>query len=235
MTRLDPAALGARRVLAVAPHPDDESLGCGGLLALLARDDADVHVLFVTDGGASHLHSPTWPRERLAVQREKEASDALERLGLGGHGRSFLRLPDAEMPTPGSREHEAALARVARLLAGFPPDVVLLPWRRDPHRDHRDAHALVTAAMTQAGTDATTLEYAVWLDEFGEPEDRPRAEEVEALDVDISDVVDAKRRAVAAHLSQTTDLIADDPDAFRLSPETIARLTGPHERYLRPL
>ena len=80
-----------------------------------------------------------------------------------------------------------------------------------------------------------TLEYAIWLDEFGAPSDRPRLGEVEAVALDISDVVDRKRAAIGAHISQTTDLISDDPSGFRLTAETIVRLTGPHEEYWRPL
>ena len=80
-----------------------------------------------------------------------------------------------------------------------------------------------------------TLEYAIWLDELGAPADRPTAGEAVAVLFDIADVLEAKREAVAAHVSQTTDLIGDDPGGFRLTPETIARLTGPVEAYWQPL
>ncbi|HUN97803.1 MAG TPA: hypothetical protein VMU69_16420 [Bradyrhizobium sp.] len=79
------------------------------------------------------------------------------------------------------------------------------------------------------------LEYAVWLDEFGEAGDRPDSDEVELVRVHIDGVLERKRAAVAAHLSQTTGLIADDPDGFRLTPQTIARLTQSTEIYFRPL
>lgn len=235
MTSLDPRSLAAKRILVVAPHPDDESLGCGGLVASLAPLGRRFHAVFVTDGGASHRNSPSWPRERLAAQREREAAEALRRLGLGDESRTFLRLPDAAMPAAGAPGHAEALQAFAAVVRDFRPDLALLPWRRDPHCDHRDTHALAQAAFAEADAAVDTLEYAIWLDEFGEPDDRPRAGEAERVVFDLAPaVVAAKRAAVAAHLSQTTDLIADDPDAFRLTPDTIDRLAGPGESYWRP-
>ena len=63
---------------------------------------------------------------------------------------------------------------------------------------------------------------------------RPEPDRWRCRTVDISDVRDAKRRALAAHVSQMTDLIDDDPTGFRLSPEFIERATGPVERYFEP-
>lgn len=230
-----PSDLPAQRILVVAPHPDDEALGCGGLIATFAREGRAIHVLFVTDGGASHPGSRAWPRPRLAGQRRREAEDALARLGAASAGRTFLGLPDAGMPAAPSAAFAEAQATVASLLAAFRPDLVLLPWRRDPHRDHRDSWTLVQAALRAAGQGPRSLEYAVWLDELGAPADRPAAGEAVAVAFDIADVVEAKRRAVAAHVSQTSDLIDDDPQCFRLTPETIRRLTGPVEAYWRPV
>ncbi|MCW4115763.1 PIG-L family deacetylase [Aurantimonas sp. MSK8Z-1] len=231
----DPLSLPHRRILVVAPHQDDESLGCGGLIAALAADGRALSILFVTDGGASHRNSPTWPRARLATQREQEAEEALVRLGAASAPRIFLRLPDAAMPPAGTPAHAAALARVTELVRAFEPDLVILPWRRDPHSDHRDAWLLTTQALSAAGLDPERLEYAVWLDELGHPDDHPLPGEAERVVFDIDAQVARKRAAVAAHLSQASDLIVDDPEGFRLSAGTIARLTGPLEAYWRPL
>jgi LmbE family N-acetylglucosaminyl deacetylase len=80
---LDCDTLPVRNVLVVVPHPDDESLGCGGLIASLAVTGRLFHTVFVTDGGASHPGSREWPRHRVAAQREKEAAAALAHLGIG--------------------------------------------------------------------------------------------------------------------------------------------------------
>ena len=67
----------ARKILVVAPHPDDETLGCGGLISLLAQNGSAFYIVFVTDGSASHRNSRAWPSARLAAQREQEARNAL--------------------------------------------------------------------------------------------------------------------------------------------------------------
>src|SRR5690606_38092378 len=47
-------------LLVIAPHPDDETLGCGGVIALATCRNVRVHTVFVTDGGASHPNSAEW-------------------------------------------------------------------------------------------------------------------------------------------------------------------------------
>lgn len=234
MRSFEPAELTAARVLVVAPHPDDEALGCGGLLWHLARLGREIHVVFVTDGGASHQNSPTWPRPRLAAQREREAGEALRLLGLADAPRSFLRLRDADMPAAGSPEEKQSLHSAAGIVAGFSPDLVILPWRRDPHRDHRDSWRLFMQVIRESPIQPDVLEYAIWLDEFGAPEDHPRENEMETIHIGIGAAITAKREAVLAHRTQVGEMITDDPTAFRLTAETIDRLVGPSERYLRP-
>jgi LmbE family N-acetylglucosaminyl deacetylase len=231
----DPRLLAVTNVLVIAPHPDDESLGCGGLISRLAAHGRCIYTVFVTDGGASHRASIKWSREALAACREREAREALYRLGVGEHPRMFLRLHDAAMPPDSSEKWRLALGQLDFVLRTFRPDLVLLPWRRDPHCDHRHSWRLVTDAICQSALSPMTLEYAIWLEEFGLPADYPRADEVRPIVFDISLEVGHKRAAIAAHLSQTSDLIDDDPDAFRLSARTIARLSGPCETYWCPI
>jgi LmbE family N-acetylglucosaminyl deacetylase len=229
----DPTKLQARRSLVIAPHPDDESLGCGGLISVLSQRGTRFHTLFVTDGGASHCGSRNWPRQRLAALREQEAAAALCSLGVSDHPHTFLRLADAAMPVVGSTAWHSAVARVSSIVQTFHPDLVLLPWRRDPHCDHRSSWQLAVAALSRSGLAPLMLEYAIWLEEFGQTEDYPRSNEAELISFDVSPVVHRKQAAIAAHLSQISDLIDDDPSAFRLTSATIARLSGPLEKYWR--
>jgi LmbE family N-acetylglucosaminyl deacetylase len=223
--------LGAKRILVVAPHPDDESLGCGGLIAKLAAAGRLFHTLFVTDGGASHPASLKWPRRRLTAQREQEAAGALHFLGIGSHARTFLRLRDADMPSANSIEWRAALVAAAEVVRDFRPDLALLPWRRDPHCDHRASWHLAQAAIQPMKALPLRLEYAIWLDELGAAHDYPRPGEAEQVAIDVSSELTCKRAAIAAHRTQTTSLIGDDPNGFRLMPATIDRLTGTIENY----
>lgn len=226
---VDPLVLPARRVTVIAPHPDDESLGCGGLIAAFCSDGRAVQTLFITDGAGSHPNSPTWTTARLAAQRRVEAEAALACLGAGDQPRGRLDLPDAAAPM----HDAAAIAALGDLLSGFAPELVLVPWRRDPHCDHRAAWSLTRAALAARRLEPDVLEYAIWLDELGGSDDHPRMDEVETLVFDIAAFRERKRQAVAAHLSQTTDLIDDDAGGFRLTDETIGRLVGDTERYWR--
>jgi LmbE family N-acetylglucosaminyl deacetylase len=67
------------------------------------------------------------------------------------------------------------------------------------------------------------------------PGDHPRRDEAEAISFDVGAALSRKRAAIAAHATQTTALIDDDPAGFRLTPATIARLTQPTETFWRPL
>lgn len=234
MSVIDPLSLPNRRLLVIAPHPDDESLGCGGLIAAFAADGRDVLAVFVTDGSGSHRYSRAWQAERLIAQRRAEALSALVALGVTARATVFLDLRDTAMPKLDAGAGQRALSRLSFALAAFAPDLMLLPWRRDPHCDHRDAWALAMAAAASLPVRPDILEYAVWLDEIGVADDQPGADEAVAETFDISPYLAAKRAAVQAHLSQTTNLIADDPTGFRLTPQTIDRLVTPIERYWRP-
>jgi LmbE family N-acetylglucosaminyl deacetylase len=227
---LDISTIG--RALVIAPHPDDESLGCGGLLAMLAQRDCEVIVIFVTDGGASHLNSPSWTRIKLATKRREEANAALSELGLSGAARIFFNLRDADMPAERSRDWYRAVARLSDVLRRFKPHLVMLPWRRDPHCDHRASYVLAAHAM-RLHPPTMTLEYAIWLDELGSDGDHPMSTEATRVELDIGSNIVAKKRAINMHHTQTTRLIDDDPSGFLLSPKTIARLTGPKEYYWR--
>ena len=79
------------------------------------------------------------------------------------------------------------------------------------------------------------LEYAIWLDELGDVEDHPKPGEAELIRLNVGTVLANKHAAVAAHETQTTDLIADDANGFRLTPQTIARLTQSTEVFWRPI
>jgi len=228
------ALTNVQRVLVVAPHPDDESLGCGGLIASLGELGRTILVIFVTDGSASHRASRLWSHDRVATVRKEEATEALRRLGLVRAGRIFLDLQDANMPLPGSSSWRNAVSQVKEVLSRFQSDLLILPWRRDPHCDHRASWLLMQDALREAQQRPRCLEYAVWLDELGAADDWPQHEEAEPIDFDVVSTRCRKRHAIAAHRSQTTDLVSDDPQGFRLSDATIERLMGPLERYWQP-
>jgi LmbE family N-acetylglucosaminyl deacetylase len=173
-----------KRVLAIAPHPDDESIGCGGALALHARRGDRVSVVFLTSGelGLKHL-----PREEAWRIREAEARRACRVLGAAPAG--FLRLPDWTLG-----RHAAAAARaLGAVLARERPAIVYLPHPGDGHPDHRAAARIARAAL-RAGRRARVPQlraYEVWT---------PLAEW--DLVLDVGAVFPTKLRALRAHRSQ---------------------------------
>ena len=222
------------RTLVVAPHPDDESLGCGGALALLARLGLDVRVLVVSDGRGSHPRSKAWPPPRLAALREAETQEALATLGLGRADVRFLRLPDTQVPFPDHAGFGDAVARCRDEIEAFGPETILLPWRRDPHCDHRASWLIADAALEGADPQPRRIEYPVWIWEHPDSDDAPRPGEVVAWRLDVRGALAQKGAAIAAHRSQTTALIDDDPGGFRLLPSVLRHFARPWELFFEP-
>ncbi|MBI3368683.1 MAG: PIG-L family deacetylase, partial [Burkholderiales bacterium] len=125
----------ATRVLAFAPHPDDEAIGCGGALAQLAQAGVPLRVVLVTDGaGAGALPAGT------AVLRQREFVAALRTLGVADH--ALLGFPDG-----GLTWQSPLLAAIQQQVDQFAPTWILSPSRADAHRDHRVvAQAVLRAA-----------------------------------------------------------------------------------------
>ena len=228
---LRPASVVAElgRTVVLAPHADDESLGCGGLLAHLADAGLGPRVVVVTDGTRSHPGSAAYPAPRLRALREDEARQACAVLGADV---AFLRHPDCGLPAPGSQTFCDAAVALATHLADA--DTVVVPWRRDPHCDHEGTWRLARAAVAERDRPTRWLEYPVWAWTRPDGPEAPRADEAAAWRLDVSGALGRKRRAVAAHRSQTTALIADAPDGFRLAPEMLALFDRPYELFLDP-
>jgi len=218
-------------ILVVAPHPDDETLGCGGLIALATEAGIEVHTLFVTDGSASHPASQTHPPDVMAEIRAAEAEEALKLLGAEHQPRSFLKLRDGRLPPPGKHVYRDAVDIVSELVSGSRFKTVVVPWRRDPHTDHRISWRIAMDAVRGNGMQVTLLEYQIWLAENGQAEDWPGDGEVSDASLDISMVMERKHHALKAHRSQLGLVVDDDPSGFALSAETIARLVGQTENY----
>lgn len=219
-------------VLVIAPHPDDESLGCGGTIALLRQEGFRVHVLFVSDGTMSHPNSPSYPADRLRQVREAEALEALRQLDVPVDSAIFMRQKDTQVATTDSPDFAAAVAFVQKVVEAIQPATVLVPWRRDPHRDHRASWQIVNAALSMLTVKPRVLEYLIWLWELGHERDMPGHDEMVVWSVPIKTVMNQRNRAIAAHRSQVSRMIDDDPTAFYLSPELLMHFSEPRELFL---
>ena len=216
-------------LVVVAPHPDDESLGCGGLIATACERGVPVRIVLVSDGAGSHPNSPSHPPERLRALRERELAESVAILGLPESAITCLRLPDRYVPVAGP-EFERAVDAVRAAALAIAAGSIFVSWRHDPHGDHKAAAAIAESAVT--GLENVRLyAYPVW--GWTLPDDLPLDEPApRGGRLDIGSQLDRKRRAIAAHRSQTTDLIDDDPGAFRLKPEVLQHFDQPHELFL---
>lgn len=208
VTRGDP-------VMVLAPHPDDESLGCGGLIAEACLKEIDIHVVVVTDGSASHPRSMTYPPARLKSVREDETRSAAMALGLPAARVSFLGLRDSRAPLCG-RALVAAAAAIARLAHERKVGTLCATWPHDPHRDHLATHRMACLAAASLGI--RHLSYPVWGWTLGVRTWLPRKPLLGAR-LDIAAHLSAKRRAIACHATQHAGLITDDPTGFNLKPD----------------
>jgi LmbE family N-acetylglucosaminyl deacetylase len=234
---LNPSALPLRSVstiagsaLVVAPHPDDETLGCGGAIALLQASRHSVRVLVMSDGTLSHPHSLKYPAPRLQALREAETLEALSSLGVSTET-TFLRLRDGSIPTSTSDKFQDAMVRCLACLKSFMPEILFLPWRSDPHPDHRATWQLVRTAVDNLNDAPRLIEYPIW-DWDLEQQGSANFEQIMGWRLDIQPVLEAKLKAIAAYRSQTTNLIDDDPEGFQLTPEMLANFARPWEVYL---
>jgi LmbE family N-acetylglucosaminyl deacetylase len=209
-----------QRLVVVAPHPDDEVLGCAGILAGMQGNEAGVLIIAVTDGEASHPQSRHWTPTRLRRQRPMESTHALARMGLDVDALDWQRLalPDSAVET-----QEAWLVeRLAALIR--PGDRVITTWRRDGHCDH-EATGRATACAV-ARHQACLIEVPVWAWHWARPNDArvPWARAHKYLLA--PHVLARKRQAIAAHASQVS---RDGQTPAVLSGETLERLLQPFE------
>jgi LmbE family N-acetylglucosaminyl deacetylase len=153
---LDARAL-AQPAVVVAPHPDDETLGCGGLIATKRAMGAEVDVVFMTDGSASHAQLVD-PRE-LGAERSQEAIDACALLGVPAARVHFLPYRDGRL----AEAFEDAVDRLAAIVQDTGATQVIVPHPDEPPSDHHAAYRIADAALGRGSGKVTVLLYPVWL------------------------------------------------------------------------
>ena len=213
-------------LLLLSAHPDDETLGAGGLIAGAASRGARVTVVVATDGEHSHPDSPTTTPGELAVVRRTEMREALDLLA-GDLELHFLGLPDGDLAATGDA--------VARAVQPWSAGVTHLvsPLLGDGHPDH-DHCARVAAALAVA-IGAQHWSYPIWLWHWGDP----AGGLLDAPDWHVlplgPDERAAKQAALAAHRSQHTPLSGQPGDEAILPPHVLAHFDRDVETFrIRP-
>jgi LmbE family N-acetylglucosaminyl deacetylase len=182
----------ARSAVIVAAHPDDEVLGAGGLISMLAASRARLRLVAVTNGERSHQGhgSPA----ALARRRTTETVAALHALGAQGAEVIRLGLPDS-----GLADREERLVNVlAPLVEDF--DLCLAPWDHDMHPDHERAGRVARKAAAGA-----FYSFPIWMWHWASPAD-PRVPWDRAVRLPLPPrAASRKRAAITCFASQTED------------------------------
>ena len=218
---------GGRPIIVLAPHPDDESLGCGALLAA-AFAGPGAHVVCVTDGAGSHPGSTLWPPARLAACRAAELEQAVA--ALGGTPRDITRL---DLPDTGTldlaQDYPRIAGRIAGLIRRLGAGALFATAETDPHCDHVATARIAALAAKRARV--RLLSYPVW-SRWAAPDFRDHLPHEVEHRFDAGPARAAKARAIAAHRSQMGPLVPDDPEGFVMTPETQAHFRSHPELFL---
>jgi LmbE family N-acetylglucosaminyl deacetylase len=145
-------------VIVLAPHPDDETFGCGGTIAMLTQSGVPVDVAFMTRGEQGTEASAAQSLEesrRVAELRAREALAACNILGVRQVG--FLDGNDTRL-----RDQPELTSSIVNLLQNAEYHRVFCPWQHDSHDDHRATFALLKSAVATLNREQSFWLYEVW-------------------------------------------------------------------------
>ncbi len=185
----------ARKILVVSPHPDDDVLGCGGAIAHHIAAGDLVTTVYVTSGEMG-MEEPEESQRRAQI-REQEGKRASEILGV--QHTQFLRLPDGHV-----QANNYSVSYIEDIIARERPAFIYAPHDDDGHGDHQEACKMVRIALDRLSHRPDSYEPVLRLYEVWTPLADPTYVE------DISDVMDIKMAALAAHASQLAGIAYDD-------------------------
>lgn len=189
-TEVNIAKIEKARVLVVAPHMDDETFACGGLLLLHKQQASKMGVIFVTDSGGTSGNEEE--RQHTISVRRKEAQKVQQHLG-------FDLLDELNIPDGAAMRFESEIAsKIKEHIAQFKPDIVLTPTPIDNHRDHQATAMGVARGLNEAKFGGDVWSYEVWSTIWPN------------VAVDISSVQADKQKLISMYESQLIGMAYDD-------------------------
>jgi N-acetylglucosamine malate deacetylase 1 len=161
-SRCEPFSCSQKSAMVFSPHQDDETFGCGGMIALKRQQGTSVAVTFLTDGqGAGGNEGDS--KAQIINTRKQEAKTALGILGVDESKIHFLEKPDGTLQELKKDQREKTIDQLVQLLITYQPEEVYVPHRKDCHRDHEATYQLVKEAVEQANIQVELLQYPIWL------------------------------------------------------------------------
>lgn len=209
------------QLVVLAAHPDDESLGAGGLLAAANRLGLPTVVVIATLGERSHPQSPSHTADALRILRRAEVFQALAVVAPDAVVR-LVNLEDGRLV-----EQQDLLVTALEPLVGGARSLLVAPWRGDGHPDHQAAGEAGATVATKLS--ATLIEYPIWAWHWAVPQQLPTR--LLRFDLTSADIA-AKSAAVGAHRSQTEPLSDSVGDEAILPPQIAAHFDRDFEIFV---
>jgi|Deesub1362A_J573_1020465.scaffolds.fasta_scaffold06448_2 LmbE family N-acetylglucosaminyl deacetylase len=228
-----------KRVIVFAPHPDDETLGCGGTIAKKVKQGYDVFVIYMTDGryalkeiGITSSPNPFEMKEK----RKKDAIKAAKILGLREENMFFLEIKDKTL-----KKKQDVQNKITRILMDIKPVEIYFPQKKEYNIDHQMTNLIVKAALKESKINAIGYQYAIaWAFPFYLLTHVLNERSFDLLvcgllkykliHTDISKFLPTKIMALAAYKSQLT-LLSPEQSRPVLKPSFILRFLKNEEKF----
>lgn len=214
--------ISSKKALVFSPHQDDETLGCGGTIALKRSLGVPVKVVYLTDGRHSR---PSWINSKEIIEiRKQEALVALHSLGVESSEVYFLNQVDGSLEFLSDDQRLRTINQLVQLIDSFAPEEIYVPHRNDCHKDHEETYKLILDAVAQSELKVEIFQYPIWIFWQSPITLNLRLKGIEnPCRVAINSVQDAKKRAIHAYHSQ----------AHSLPPGFLRRFFMPYEIFFK--
>lgn len=198
-----PAEILSQRILVLAPHMDDEILGCGGTI-LLHHDPTEIFCLYATDGARSPSPLLPWDGEvapDIRDRRKQEACEVMEHAAVPRENLIFLGLPDGRL----SRHRGELQDSLRKAIGRIKPTLILAPFRYDLHSDHTALSDAARSVLRNSSTKYRLLEYFIYFRWrlIAEEDIRTLIRPSELITIDTSAVNRKKSSLIRLYRSQT--------------------------------
>ena len=187
-------------MVVIAPHPDDEVFGCGGMITLATARQKKVHVVVLTGGENSHKGCCELSADSIKTSRRQLTMNAAAKLGLPEESIIFLNWPDGGIPCQRQEDFIEYANQLQEIIESLNPDTVFTPHPFEGWSDHIAAQQITRAAVKQSSINCRVFYYCVWF-WFSMPLRRAfRCDWKRASVLDISDVHRQKLFAINEYM-----------------------------------
>ncbi len=206
-----PIEANNKPAIVFSPHQDDETIGCGGTIAIKRSQGIPVKVVFLTDGRFGS--KPDWVKPENVIQyRQEEAAEALEVLGIEPSQALYLGETDGSLGQLSLEKQNLLISKLVEIIQSFEPQEVYVPHSQDGHPDHEATYSLVRSAIKKSKMQIELLQYPIWM-LWRNPLSRHEYlhKNSHLYRLSLGSFKQKKHQAIAAYESQTPNL----PSSFK--------------------